>query len=219
MADFARRSRDFTAMLDASSDAIKAAQFSNAVNILEAYIADPDHLGTNVAAQMLADCYFRLRKPEQAFAILAPFCTADADPELLLRASLASARKGVVFEGQREYVVGYILSRYREAKDTSSNWPQGNTPADIEAISCLAIAIQDSVSGLGRRSYLQEALKLDPTNPLACELLGEIEYDAGHFALAKELFEKASQRTVASRQWYIQKKISDSEYLRTQFGG
>lgn len=179
------------------------------------YPSDP------MMAQALADVCFRQNQPGQAFAVLAPLCTSNAEPRVLVLASLAAARRGIVYDGQRDYVAGYALRMgYGSgAADNARSLPQGNTARAVEALSCIAIASTAFYYEDDRRYYLSEALRLDPGNPLACFQLGSIELAQRHYGAAAQLFSRGTARADGDLLDTLRQRRGDAQYWHDTIGG
>ncbi len=108
---------------ESALDAAKGGDEETATRILEGMVAaEPDRMNGIVLCP-LADLYFYAGRPAQAQAVLAPACHPGIDKSTLLRASLAAARQGVVYPGQREFVLSWIVG-----KDILELAPRGLAP-------------------------------------------------------------------------------------------
>ncbi len=214
------QNQKFNESLIAASAQLKAEHFPQAWNILEGYVSDPDNLGRSALAEVLADSYLVKGQAAQAYAVLAPFCDLSADPDLLLGASVAAARSGLVFEGQRSFVVSFIIARYPKLRDSADNFPQGNEPRSVEAVSCLAAGLQPRIaSDIFPTYYLEEALRLDPGNPLASYELGSYQLNHDQFSQAVETFKAGESRADPWLKNRILELKRQAEYLHLRLGG
>jgi hypothetical protein len=210
------REQQFFDTLDAARNAVKTSNWTAAENIMEGWLATSDGGMDAPIVELLADVYFRRQNPQQALAILAPRVSSQSTSEILLRGSLASARTGRVFQGQREFVVREIVGHWTIFRVTdNSTWlPQGNTPHDLEIMSCLALGTAANYSDIAPRFYLSETLRLDPGNPLACYAMGGSEVNAKHYAAAERLFEAGLARCSGKLHDSMLEKLKATRYLR-----
>ena len=210
----------FRETLGAAMAQLKGNHFQQGWDILEGYVSEADNLGRNVLAEVLAGSYLVKGHPAQAYAVLAPFCDDFADPDLLLGASVAAARNGLVFEGQRRFAVSYIIARYPKLRDSADNFPQGNEPRSVEAVSCLAAGLQPRIaSDAFPTYYLEEALRLDPGNPLASYELGSYQLNHDQFSQAVETFKAGESRADPWLKNRILELKRQAEYLHLRLGG
>lgn len=165
----------------------------------------------------LADAYFRLDKSSLAYQALAPYATIDADPQLLLRASLAAAKKREVYDGQKQYCLK-VIGSYTDPQTTALAFSGGETPAAVELASWVAIGVDANSSHNPDTAafYFKQALKKDPSNPIANLLLGEIYQAHGEYANAVACFQKALPRAVGKTRDCIQIDLRTASYAAKQ---
>lgn len=127
-----------------------------------------DH-GNPSACEDLADIDFHLGNYSEAYDELVPVASPSQSPTVMLRLSLAAAKTGQVFPGQREYVLSFLDHGYfgnNMLPEFIPLLPSGDSPKTLIFLSHLALANLDS---LGRwdtltKFHFDEANKIEPNN-------------------------------------------------------
>ncbi len=211
----ARADAEFMGTLTAARSAVKSGQLAIAANILEGWLALSDGTRESPIVQLLGDIYFYEDKPADAFAVLGPRCHSGSDPELLLRGSLASLRRGSLSAGQRAFAVAYVRAHWTSGQD---NWRQDETVAGTDAVTCLALGLAPSYDNIGARYYLGEALRLDPGSPAASFTLGNLELASKRYKSAATIYRAGLSRSDSRFASIMAKRLADAEYLHKRFG-
>lgn len=171
-----------------------------------------------LTAIRLADAHFQLEQNQAAYNLLAPRATSYAAEGLLLRASLAAARRGEVYPGQRQYCLDRILPQdWAEMKGAllESSVPSENTPRSVELLSSLAIALSESSVREPHVLYhLANVLRIDPTNPLASWRIGDIHLRNRRYADAARSYERAQSRARGPMVTIVKRQLEIAKYLR-----
>ncbi|HVT12150.1 MAG TPA: hypothetical protein VHE55_07770 [Fimbriimonadaceae bacterium] len=207
---------NWSAAISTGQAAIDAGTPSVAVPPLQAWLQNnpPD----NSTVSLLADAYFRLNDPNDAYNLLGPLITTSSDPDILLRASLAAADAGEVYIGQREYCIQWILGSSGQLTDDANTLPQGNTPAALRVLSCIALASQSDWSQSNPTYYSQQALTLDPGNPVAAERLGTIYMGQSRYSEAIAAFQSGLARAEGGLLTSMKASISTCQWLQSHGG-
>jgi predicted Zn-dependent protease len=164
-----------------------------AVKLIRPLYEEFDH--NPMFVRTLADSYFRLGRVNDAYDVLAPLTRRGADPDLLLRASLAAALRGESYEGQREFCID-SFTRLINWVDPAQLMPSATGQQELVALSFLGLGAtsvtyaQDS----NAEFYLTRELALDPGNPFACYLLGETLMGVKRYREAAEMFKTGEAR-------------------------
>jgi len=154
-------------------------------------LADP----TEWYAAPLFDLEFQHGDVIDAYKLAAAFMK-DGRPSVYfqLRASLAAASLGEVYQGQREFCEGFLTSSGKDA-DIARVLPKGDSPDVVACLSSMALgsmvrysesfkdAIFYAVNALYIKDaifYLENALALDPGNAYASSRLADAYADDGY---------------------------------------
>lgn len=216
----------FWSALRTAHDLFDAGHYAQAAAVLEAEELNIEPTewgpwrGNSMVLTLLADCYFQMNQPGQAFAAIAPnMWPGRSDQEVLLRASLAAARCGHVYEGQRAYLWS-VIHHMSGVVDDAHFLPQGNSPAAIDAMTCIALAITTSGESKLHHYYTSEALRVDPGNPIACLFLAQEEGSKAkrHYTQAVHLCELGMQRATGTIRDDLKELWIGMDYLKRQFG-
>lgn len=201
----------------ASRQAFTAGYLTAARQVLEGWLnAEPTDASV---LPLLVDICFQQGDTSLAYQYLAPFTRSGQDPSVLLRSSVAAARLGLVFEGQREYCVAQVLRIWNDGQDTAACLPQGTSPQAVEAISALALGIRPSWSLAILRYYLDRALALDPGNPMACREIASFKARAHHYQAAVQLLDLGMQRASGPLLLSMRMNRDNYAYLHHLEGG
>ena len=106
-----------------------------------------------------------------AYKVAVPFVRGGyASIGTLLRASLAAAKCGEVYEGQRDFLVKHLVGG-ADPSEILPWLPSGDSPDVIAALSACAIGGELGSRKLDGRAlpFYEMARSSDPTNPLFCE--------------------------------------------------
>ena len=146
---------------------------------------------------MLADLYVALGRYGDAYRLMAPLATADADEPTLLRCSVAAALRGEVYLGQRAYCVASVHRHWSDVDDRPEYLPRGESPDAVLTLSLLATAVEASSHHDVEvvRLYGGLALKRDPGNPLVCELFSDYALAERRLPEAIAYLERGLSRT------------------------
>jgi hypothetical protein len=139
--------------------------------------------------------------------------------ELQLRASLAAALVGEVYQGQREFVEQHI--KISMCKDSIDACPQGDSPNAVAILSALAIANDDycQANRVDAIPYASLVLRLDPGNPGACDLLGEaIAQTTYNYTQAIGVFMKGISRAKGVTKLQLLSSIKSNNEIKQMFG-
>ena len=149
---------------------INLGDFRSAEVPLEAFLTNVDAYDPRVVKK-LADLYFRNKETGKAYVLLAPFATGDGDRDILARAALAASLAGLAYEGQRQFLLGYLAES--RMFDTSEV-PAGQTPVALRVLADLGLgmSLASNVQLDNAVPYFTDALNQDPGNPIAAEWLG-----------------------------------------------
>jgi hypothetical protein len=105
-----------------------------------------------------------------AYKVAVPYVKqGHAGTELLLRASLAAAKCGEVYDGQRAFLVNYLVGIF--APSTILPWLPSAESADvITTLSAFSVAEESGTRWRDARAlpFYEMARSSDPTNPLFC---------------------------------------------------
>jgi len=225
---------EMKALWDPWSEALRAAHdlfdtghYAQAAAVLEAEELNIEPTewgpwrGNSMVLELLGDCYFRMNQPGQAFAAIAPYMgPGQSDQVVLLRASLAAARCGHVYEGQRAYLWS-VIQHMPGVVDDAHFLPQGNSPAAIDAMTCVALAITTHGWPNNHHYYTSEALRVDPGNPIACLFLAQEEGSKAkrHYTQAIHLCELGMQRATGTIRDDLKELLDWMQYLHRIHGG
>jgi tetratricopeptide (TPR) repeat protein len=186
--------------------------------LLEAFLSA--HPTEESIVPTLADACFRLDLNQRAYDLLAPFARTGAMGDTLLRASLAAARGGEVYSGQKQYCVNVLAGGddYPELKEAIifSSVPSGNAARDIELVSLLALGTgtRFNLHEHNQIYYLSQALQIDPGNSLANWTVGDVHLGKQRYAQAVVAYERALVRAREPMKRIIQRQLETARYMR-----
>jgi hypothetical protein len=173
----------------------------------------------DVVVPLLSDALFRLGMDAAAYELLAPRADRWAAPDLLLRASLAAAKRGEVYSGQKEYCVNVLAGgTWAEMRQAivQSSVPTGTSPSELVLLSYLALGagVVVHVEDRSLSYYLGKVLEMDSLNPLANRCLGDFHLRNHRYPQAVNAYERALVRARDPMKRIIQRQLETARYLR-----
>lgn len=184
------------AALLSADRASKDGRLEEARSVLEKARAElPDR---SILVPRLLDVYFRQGRDKEAYRLVAPYMQDGADDAFLLRGSLAAARLGETYAGQRQYLDRFFRERVTSRWDSvKASVPRGESARALEVLSLLAIGkTQDGFDDANMVAFMNEANRLDPGNPVAAYALGNFYLRKHRYAEAEKAYRAGLKRAL-----------------------
>jgi tetratricopeptide (TPR) repeat protein len=134
------------------------------------------------AGALIVDIDLRLGKFKNAYEDFLEYPQAH-DGSITPRLSLVASLNGQVFDGQREYLIAYIIARWGQDKqELLDTFPKGDSPKAVASLSYVALG--DAIApfdNLDAISDFEHSLKLDCGNPMTLSSLSLAYVEDGRY--------------------------------------
>lgn len=170
------------------------------------------HSNDSTIAVIAADIAFRRGDNVAAYSAIAPFVTVSSSPEVLLRASLAAARLGEVYPGQKEYCANLVIFYCGAWKEEVARaLPTGDETKDLEKLSLLGLAVYGNSDDADERLfYARQELALDRGNPVAATIAWQFLMGAGKYREAASAMKDAMPRATGGMAYWVKREYDDA---------
>ncbi|HEY3779757.1 MAG TPA: tetratricopeptide repeat protein [Fimbriimonadaceae bacterium] len=156
------------------------------------YLRDAYESTSVGAGTLIVDIDLRLGRFKAAYEDFMEYPQAH-DGSLAPRLSLVASLNGQVFNGQRNYLIDYIVKRWgQDMQELLDTFPVGDSPKAVAALSYVALG--DTIAqfdNLDAISDFEHSLKLDPGNPMTLATLALAYIEDGRYLDGLKALEEA----------------------------